>query len=270
MDAFQCDSKRSGWQGLTALRGTALGTSAAPVITATRVAATAAAAMVAVFATVTARFARRLTAGRSVTRAALVAVEMTAASAAAAAAVILALAAEFPFAAGVGLGLWRFGGRTAEELLHPAEQTAGFFWRLSLGRRGKFGPARLTAGGATRLIPRRAGLGGTVIPAFTLRAEGGSFAAAVFATRTLTSGRDVGGVTLLTAGVAGYAAEGIALPAVLDTLGRFGREDFQLRFRFRFGGCCRTGLMAARRGLGGWSHGGGGGFGGRGGRSRDW
>ena len=110
MDAFQCDSKRSGWQGLTALRGTALGTSAAPVITATMVAVPAAAAVVAVFATVTARVARRLAAGLAITRATLVAVKITAASTAAAAAVILTLAAEFPFAAGVGLRLWRLGG----------------------------------------------------------------------------------------------------------------------------------------------------------------
>ena len=189
------------------MRGTALGTSAAPVITATVVAATAVVAMVAVFATVTARFARRLAAGLAVTRATLVAVEITTASSAAAAAVKLALAAVFPFAAGVGLGLWSFGGRTAEELLHPAEKAAGFLRRFGLGRGGKFGPARLTAGGATRLIPSRAGLGRPVIPAFTLRTEGGPFAAAVFAARTLTGRRDVGGSTLLTAGLARHAAE---------------------------------------------------------------
>jgi type IV pilus biogenesis protein CpaD/CtpE len=74
------------------------------------VAATVAIAMVAMFATVTARFARRLAAGLAVTRATLVAVEITAASAAAAAAVKLALAAVFPFAAGVSLGLWCLGG----------------------------------------------------------------------------------------------------------------------------------------------------------------
>jgi hypothetical protein len=73
-------------------------------------AATVATTMVAVFATVTARFARRLAAGLAVTRATLVAVEITTASSAAAAAVKLALAAVFPFAAGVGLGLGRYGG----------------------------------------------------------------------------------------------------------------------------------------------------------------
>jgi hypothetical protein len=73
MDAFQCDSKRSGWQGLTALRGAALGTSAAPEVTTTVVTATAVTAMVAVFTTVTARVTRRLAAGLAVTRAALVA-----------------------------------------------------------------------------------------------------------------------------------------------------------------------------------------------------
>lgn len=189
------------------MRGTALGTSAATVITTTVVAVTAATAMVAMFATVTARFTRRLAAGLTVTRATLVAVEMTAASAAAAAAVILALAAKFPFTTGVGFGLRRLGGRTAEELLHPAEKAAGFLRHLGLGRGGKFGPARLTTWGSIRLTPRWAGLGGPIIPAFTLRAEDGPFAAPVFAARTLTGGRDVGSSTLLTAGLACHAAE---------------------------------------------------------------
>lgn len=108
MDAFQCESKRSGWQGLTAWRGTALGASAAPVITATVVTATAA-AMMAMLAPISARFARRLTAGLAVARATLITMEMATASAAAAAAMVT-LAIEFPFAAGVGLGLRRFAG----------------------------------------------------------------------------------------------------------------------------------------------------------------
>jgi hypothetical protein len=110
MDAFQCDSKRSGWQGLTALRRTASGTSAAPEVTTTVVTATAATALVAMFTTVTARVTRRLAAGLAVTRAALVTVEIPAATSAAATAVELALAAVFPFAADVGLGLGRLGG----------------------------------------------------------------------------------------------------------------------------------------------------------------
>jgi hypothetical protein len=210
MDAFQCDSKRCGWQGLTALRGTVLGTSAAPVITATVVASTAATAMVAVFATVATRFAGRLAAGLPVARAALVIVEIATATAAAATAVILALAAEFPVAAGVGLGLWRFGGRAAEEPLHPAEKAAGFLRRLGLGRGGKFGPARLAAGGATRLIPDRAGLGGPFVPALAPRTEDRTFAAAILAARARTSRQGLSGLALFLSGLALFLG-GLAL-----------------------------------------------------------
>lgn len=108
MDACQCESKRSGWQGLTARRGTALGASAIPVITAAVVTATAA-AMMAMLAPISARFARRLTAGLAVARATLVTMEMATASAAAATTMVT-LATEFLFAAGVDLGLRRLAG----------------------------------------------------------------------------------------------------------------------------------------------------------------
>ncbi len=91
----------------------------------------------------------------------------------------------------------------------------------------------------------------------------------VFATRALIRGQDVGGPALLTAGLAGHAAEGIALPVVLDALGRLGRKDFQLRFRFRFGGRGRPGFIADLADLDGGNRGDGGSFGNRGGWNRD-
>ena len=135
MDASQCDSKRSGWQGLTAGRWTALGASVAAESAAALVAATM--AVVAVFATVaallaaiTALVSRRLTTGLTarlaVPRVALIPLETASASAPAAAAAIGALLRIFALAAGLtgGLGLRRGGGTTAEELFHPFEETA--------------------------------------------------------------------------------------------------------------------------------------------------
>lgn len=124
MDASQCDSKRSGWQGLTAGRRTALGASVAAVSAAAMVAATM--VVVAVFAAVAALVSRRLTAGLAVTGVALIPLRIASASAPAAAAAILALLGIFPLAAGLagGLGLRRGGGSTAEELFHPLEEAA--------------------------------------------------------------------------------------------------------------------------------------------------
>ena len=103
MDAFQCESKRSGWQGLTASRGAAFGAAASPVITASVVVA-ATAAMMAILASKAARFAGRWSAGLAVARVALVVMEMAAAPAAAAAPPMFTSAAEFPLGRGVTFG----------------------------------------------------------------------------------------------------------------------------------------------------------------------
>jgi len=108
MDAFQCDSKRDGWQGLTAGRGSALGASAAPIITAA-MAATATAPVMAVFAAKTARFTGRLAAGLAVPRTALVPLKTASASAAAAAA-MPAIAVVPAITLEAGLGFRRLNG----------------------------------------------------------------------------------------------------------------------------------------------------------------
>jgi hypothetical protein len=153
MDASQCDSKRSGWQGLTAGRRATLGASVATETTAAMMAM--AASVVALFAAVTplittvtplvtaiaALVSAGLTARLAVTRAALIPLEIASASAPAAAAAILALLGIFPFAAGLAGSLgFRRGGRTAEELLHPGEEAARFLGRLRLGRGRGFRP----------------------------------------------------------------------------------------------------------------------------------
>jgi hypothetical protein len=56
---------------------------------------------------------------------------------------------------------------------------------------------------------------------------------------------------------------------MLDALGRLGRKDFQLRFRFRFGGRGRPGFIADLADLDGGNRGDGGSFGNRGGWNRD-
>lgn len=246
MDASQCDSKRSGWQGLTAGRRTALGASVATVSAAAMGAATM--AVVAVFATVATLLAAiaalvsalaalvsaGLTARLAVTRVALIPLKIASASAPATSAAILALLGIFPFAAGLAgsLGLRR-GGRTAEEFPQPSEEAARFLGRLRLGRRSEFGRAGLIAGGTTLLIPSRtclgARIGRPVIPAVPLWAEDGPLVAAVITRRT----RGVGGPTRLPGGLVRDVAEGFAFPIMFDALGRLGRKDLQFRHRFR-------------------------------------
>jgi hypothetical protein len=171
--------------------------------------AAAATAMVAVFAAIPAVLARGLAAGLTVTRTALVAMEMAAAAAAAVAAMMLVLMAEFPLAAGIGFGLRRFGGRTAEKSFQPAEKAAGFLWRLGPGCGREFGPTSLIAGGSIWLTPSRtwlgAGLGGPVVPALTLGTKDRPFAAAILAARARR--RDVRRTDLPAAGLAGHGVE---------------------------------------------------------------
>ena len=232
MDASQCDSKRSGWQGLTAGRRAALGASVATVITAAMMAM--AASVVALFAAVSTLVSAGLTARLAVPRAALIPLEIASASAPAAAAAILALLGIFPFAAGLAGSLgFRRGGRTAEELLHPGEEAARFRRRLGLGRRRGSGPGLLIARRPGGPSPSRTCLGALisrpVIPAVPFWAEYGPLIAAVIPRRT----GGIGCPARLSGRLARDVAEGIAFPVVLDALGRLGRKDLQLRHRFR-------------------------------------
>ena len=245
MDASQCDSKRSGWQGLTARRRTALGASAT-ISTAAMVAVTTAllalvAAVAPLFSTIAALVALLLAAGLTarlaLTRAALIALEMASAPAAATAAAIWALLRVFAVGAGRAWGLRfrRGGGRTAKELLHPGEEAARFCRRLALGRRSRFRPGQLIARRPSGSSPSRtrvgAGLSWLVIPAFPLGAKDGPVIATIVTRRA--GGRGIGGPSLLTRWLARNIAEGFAFPVVFDAFGRLGREDLQLRLRLR-------------------------------------
>ena len=248
MDASQCDSKRSGWQGLTAGRRAALGASVATVSAAALMATasvvalfaavaplvtTVAALVTAIAALVTAGLAARL----AVARVALIPLEMASAPAPTAATTILTLLGIFSFAAGSGggLGLRRDSRDAAEKFLHPGEKAARFRRRLGFGRGCGIGPCGLIALGPSGSSPGRtcvtALLGRAVIPAVPLWAEDGPLVAAVITRRT----GGVGAPTRLSGGLVRDVAERFAFPIMFDALRRLGRKDLQLWHGLRLG-----------------------------------